>query len=48
MRVRLGNGSYPSAEFWVNIYLTLSVGSNEQAARSPKCPYAWRKVKWFR
>ena len=48
MRVRLGDGSYPFAEFRVNTYLTLSVGSNEQAARSTKCPYAWRKVKWFR
>ena len=28
MRVRLGNGSYPYAEFRVNIYLTLSVGTS--------------------
>ena len=45
MRVRLGDGSYPFAEFRVNTYLTLSVGSNEQAARSPKCHLYMTKGK---
>jgi len=45
MRVRLGNGSYPSAEFRVNTYLTLSVRPNDQAACSPKCPLCMTKGK---
>ena len=44
MRVGFSNGSYQSAEF----RFTLLVRPNEQAARSPKCLYVWRKGKWFR
>ena len=48
MRVGFSNGSYQSVEFRVNIHLALSVRPSEQAARSPKCLYVWRKAKWFR